>query len=237
MARARTSSCAKRASSIRPASSRSRRATSTSSGSYPAAVRRRRNSSRLRHLTPKRRSARSLGVPRGRAGPSPPLLRRPAIDRARRGPASPFPLAGRRPSGRAFDVLNGDDFVVIAERRESDGLADLSLDLVGHVGVLHEEHLRVLSPLPQLLPFVGEPCPTLLDQLHGHPHIQQASLLGDPLAIHDVEFRRAERRGAVCLPNLRPHSGSGYLLPLLYARLPPASPADAGMRLSGPGAP
>src|ERR687887_2565112 len=175
---------ANRPSSISPMSSRSARATSTSAGSKPTEHSRRRSSSRLRHRTPNRRSARSFAVPRGCLG----VFR--AI-RALRGPASPFPLTGRRPGGLALGLVHLDD-LVLTERGQPDGFADPPLDLDGDVHVFGQKRPGVLLPLTELVALVGEPCPALLDDLRGHPHIDEAALLGDPLSVHDVELGLSE---------------------------------------------
>src|ERR671912_1799292 len=84
------------------------------------------------------------------------------------------------PLGRVRVRLGGGG----GDGREADaelGL-DLLLDLAGQLGVVAEEVAGVLAALAELGALVGEPGPRLLDQADVHADIQQAPLLGDPLA-------------------------------------------------------
>src|SRR5215203_4237117 len=81
---------------------------------------------------------------------------------------------------------------------------DLLLDLAGELGVVAEEVAGVLATLAELVAVVGEPGPRLLDEADVHADVEQAPLLGDPLAVDDVELGRAERRGQLVLDHLGP---------------------------------
>src|SRR5215212_6104188 len=65
----------------------------------------------------------------------------------------------------------------------------------GHLVVLLEELLGVLATLPQPLVAVSEPGAGLLHHFVSYPHIEEATLPGDALAVHDVEEHLLERRG------------------------------------------
>ncbi len=61
--------------------------------------------------------------------------------------------------------------------RDPELLADLVLDLVGDVGVVAQERLRVLAPLADALVAVGEPGAALLDDLVLDPEVDQLARL------------------------------------------------------------
>src|SRR5262245_58134648 len=104
-------------------------------------------------------------------------------------------LTGRRLRRRRLGVLQDDRLVVdLVERGQPDGLADLPLDLVADVDVLGEELPGVLSTLSELVALVGEPGAGLLDDLEVDADVEERALLGDALAVHDVELALTERR-------------------------------------------
>src|SRR5918994_6790748 len=113
------------------------------------------------------------------------------------------------PLGRVRVRLGGGG----GDGREADaelGL-DLLLDLAGELGVVAEEVAGVLAALAELVAVVGEPGPRLLDEADVHTDIEQAPLLGDPLAVDDVELGRAERRGQLVLDYLGPGPVADHL--------------------------
>ena len=81
--------------------------------------------------------------------------------------------------------------------------------------MLGEELPGVLLALAELVALVGEPGAALLDELRVDAHVQEASLLGDPLAVDDVELGLPEGRRELILHDLRadprPH-GLGAVL-------------------------
>src|ERR1700733_5432770 len=73
-------------------------------------------------------------------------------------------------------------------------LANRALDLAGDVGIVLQELLGVLAPLPEALAFMAEPRARLLDHAGLDAEIDQFADLGDALAIHDVELDLLEGR-------------------------------------------
>src|SRR6266511_3423035 len=209
-ARSATNSRANRASSTKPACSRSSMAEPTSSGSTPARRSLRSSSARLRHRTAKSPRARSLADPRGGAAGSRRFLRVGPPG----GPAGPFPLTGRRPGGLLGGLFDESDLVAV-ERGHPNGGSHPALELQRDVLMIGEELLGVLPPLAELVTLVGEPGPALLDDLLGDAHVDQAALLGDALAVDDVELGQAERRGQLVLDHLHADPGSDHLAAVL----------------------
>src|SRR5215211_3142973 len=111
---------------------------------------------------------------------------------------------------------------------------DLLLDLAGQLGVVAEEVAGVLAALAELVAVVGEPGPRLLDQADVHADIQQAALLGDPLAVDDIELGRAERRGQLVLDHLGPGPVADHLRTVLQRLDPAHVEADRGVELQRP---
>ena len=77
--------------------------------------------------------------------------------------------------------------------------------------MLREELPGVLTPLAELLVLVGEPRPRLLHDLEIDTDVEQRALLGDALAVHDVELALAERRSHLVLDDLNPCAGADDL--------------------------
>src|SRR4029450_2726649 len=111
---------------------------------------------------------------------------------------------------------------------------DLLLDLAGELGVVAEEVAGVLASLAELVAVVGEPGPRLLDQADVHADIQQAPLLGDPLAVDDVELGGAERRGQLVLDHLGPGPVADHLGTVLQRLDAPHIQPDRGVELERP---
>src|SRR5512141_1447556 len=184
----------------------------TSSAANPARRSRISSSRRERGRTESRRSARSWQSS-GCFG-----------SREHRGPATlPSPSAGRHPGRLTFlrgalrrrlllilrDDEIGDDLdrglvALGAERGQAHRLAHLPLDLGRDVGVLGEELAGVLAALAELVALVGEPRAALADDLHVDADVEEAALLRDPEAVHDVELALAERRRDLVLDDLHP---------------------------------
>src|SRR5512133_3812925 len=111
---------------------------------------------------------------------------------------------------------------------------DLLLDLAGQLGVVAEEVAGVLASLAALVAVVGEPGPRLLDEADVHADVEQAPLLGDPLAVDDVELGRAERRGQLVLDHLGPGPVADHLRAVLQRLDPPRVQPDRGIELERP---
>src|SRR5437763_4124604 len=113
----------------------------------------------------------------------------------------------RRPS-----VVERDGLVEISElvsllRRDAVAVdADLGEDALGDLHhdlrVLAQEGLGVLTALTELLAFVGEPRPRLLDDAEIDTDVEQRTFAADALPIHDVELRLTERRRHLVLHDL-----------------------------------
>src|SRR6059058_1906798 len=99
--------------------------------------------------------------------------------------------------GELVSLLRHDAVAVDADLGE-DALGDLHHDL----RVLAQEGLGVLTALTELLAFVGEPRPRLLDDAEIDTDVEQRTFAADALPIHDVELRLTERRGHLVLHDL-----------------------------------
>src|SRR5512133_3098454 len=111
---------------------------------------------------------------------------------------------------------------------------DLLLDLAGELGVVAEEVAGVLAALAELVAVVGEPGPRLLDEADVHADVEQAPLLGDPLAVDDVELGGAERRGQLVLDHLGPGPVADHLRTVLQRLDAPHIQPDRGVELERP---
>src|SRR5687767_13211239 len=87
-------------------------------------------------------------------------------------------------------------------RPEAELGADANLDRLENDRVVFEELLDVLAPLAEAIATVGEPGAALFDDLPFDRQVEQVPLLRDPLAVHDVELRFAERRRDLVLDDL-----------------------------------
>src|ERR1700676_3581615 len=117
--------------------------------------------------------------------------------------------------------------------RRFERFADLGRDLVGDVGVLLEERLRVLAALADALLAVGVPRARLADDVALERDVDDRAHLRDPLAVGDVEFGHAERWRDLVLDDLDAGAraddvGSDlYLLELAHVE------PDRGVELQG----
>src|SRR5262252_1251005 len=87
---------------------------------------------------------------------------------------------------------------------EAGVLADCLLDLGRDLRILLQELLGILPALADALAAIGEPGPRLLNDSGLGAEIDELAGLRDALAIHDVEFDDAERRGHLVLHHLHP---------------------------------
>src|SRR4030067_435195 len=84
----------------------------------------------------------------------------------------------------------------------AESLADLPLDLDGHLRVLLQELLGVLASLADARLSKREESPTLPDHPHFRSHVQEAAFPGYPLVEHYVELRDSEGRCHLVLHHL-----------------------------------
>ena len=71
-----------------------------------------------------------------------------------------------------------------------------------------QELLGLLAALAEPRLAVVEPGAGLGDDVRGDADVQEAALLGDALAVHDVELGDAERRGDLVLDDLDAHAAA-----------------------------
>src|SRR5579862_1809596 len=71
--------------------------------------------------------------------------------------------------------------------RDTDGLANLLLDLDRHGGIFLEELARIVLALADLLALVGVPGAGFLDDAVVHAHLDDLALARDALVVEDVE--------------------------------------------------
>src|SRR6266545_883003 len=91
---------------------------------------------------------------------------------------------------------------------ETELAADLVLDRLAGRGIVLQELLDVLAPLAETLAAEREPRSALLDDLPIDGEIEQVPFLRDPLAVHHVELRFAERRRDLVLDDLHPRAAA-----------------------------
>src|SRR5688572_14940258 len=109
------------------------------------------------------------------------------------------------------------------------------------VGDLHhqlraggQEFLGLFPPLTQLLTLVGEPGARLLHDPELDTEIDDRPLPADALAVHDVELRLAEGRGALVLDHLDPGAVADHLRAVLQALDAADVEPDRGVELERP---
>src|SRR6056297_4173510 len=111
------------------------------------------------------------------------------------------------------------------------GGADLVLDRMGDLGMLLQEGLGVLAPLPDALVAVGEPRARLLDDTRLHPEVDKLASLRDALAVHDVELDLLERRGDLVLDDFHTGLVADHLVAVLDRADAADVEADRGIEL------
>src|SRR5215218_6879047 len=239
---------ARAASSTRPTRSSRSSVSATAAASNPRSSSRCRSSARVRALVVSSRRAAAWAA-------SADAARSPSSGAPPPGRTRLVPTDARRPTtisalAPALVGLGGSELVLVfglvgvgvgvgggggggGEADAQLGL-DLLLDLAGQLGVVAEEVAGVLAALAELVAVVGEPGPRLLDQADVHADIQQAALLGDPLAVDDIELGRAERRGQLVLDHLGPGPVADHLGAVLQRLDPPHVEPDRGVELERP---
>src|SRR3990170_3146245 len=104
------------------------------------------------------------------------------------------------------DLALFQDLVLIGAQ-QPELVLDLELDLGRDVGVLGEEHLGVLAPLPELVVAVDEPCAGLAHDVVVDGDVEQAALLGDAGPVLDIELGLFEGSRRLVLYYLDPDAG------------------------------
>src|SRR5690348_17262396 len=100
-------------------------------------------------------------------------------------------------------------------RHDARLLAHLDLDRISHLGMIPQELLGVLPPLPDPLAVVAEPRSGFLHHARLHAEIDQLADLADTLAVYDVELDLAEWRGQLVLHHFYARLVADHLLALL----------------------
>src|SRR3984957_16524503 len=98
-------------------------------------------------------------------------VRAVAVSRRRHSARACSSRDGSEVDGGGQDAVIGQ--VVGHYRTDATLFLDLLLDLVGHIGVLHQEVAGVLLALPQLLALIGEPRPGLTNEPLVNTHVDQ----------------------------------------------------------------
>src|SRR6266480_1904730 len=124
--------------------------------------------------------------------------------------------------------------VVFGEAGQTHRLADLPLDLVTQIDMLHEERARVLAPLAELLALVREPGAGLLDDLEVDTDVDHGAFLRDALAVHDVELALTEGGRDLVLHDLDPGPRANDVGPVLEVLDLADVQPDRGVELEGP---
>ena len=75
--------------------------------------------------------------------------------------------------------------------------ADLSLNVIGDLGVILQKLLGVVAALTQTDIAVVEPCTALLHDAQLDTHIDELAHFGDALTEHDIELGLTERRSTL----------------------------------------
>src|ERR1043165_5108806 len=79
---------------------------------------------------------------------------------------------------------------------------DRGLDLLRDIGIVLQERLRALAPLPDALAVIGEPGAGFFHDTRLDSEIDDLAHLGDTLAVHDGELDLLERRRELVLDHL-----------------------------------
>src|ERR1700677_100129 len=149
------------------------------------------------------RSLTSLGYPRFASWPdNSARVRDRAVSRRRHNARACSSRDGSEIDGGGQDIVTCG--VIGHNRANAKLLLDLLLDLVGHLGVLHQEAANILLTLAELLTLVGEPGTGLSDKALVHTHIDQRAFPADASAVEDVELGLLERRRDLVFDDLDP---------------------------------
>src|SRR5579885_3689439 len=100
--------------------------------------------------------------------------------------------------------------------------ADLLLDLTRRLAVALQVGARVVLALPDAIALVRVPRAGLLDDALRGAELDDLPFAGDPLAVHDLELRLAERRRDLVLH----HLDAGHVADDLIAVLDGADATD-----------
>src|SRR5271165_6769073 len=153
-------------------------------------------------------------------------------------PFKTAPAEGLLAPGRSFGCRGGSCFCVgsrrlrlLGDRSQTEGLADLGLELLADIGIFFEEVLGVLTPLPDAVTLVAEPRARLLYQVHVDGQIDQVAFVGNAFAVNDVELGFAEGRGRLVLDDLDLGAIADNLLAVLDRSNAPDVDADRGIEL------
>src|SRR5439155_5421568 len=92
--------------------------------------------------------------------------------------------------------------------------ADAVFDCLEHLGVVPEEELGVLAPLAEPLAAVREPGAGLLDDPFVDGEVEEIARARDAFAVHDVEFRFAERWRHLALDDLHARTAADHGVPV-----------------------
>src|ERR1700684_3223299 len=122
----------------------------------------------------------------------------------------------------AGENLFGDDAGILPDGR---------FDFCRDVGIGLEESFAVLATLADALAVVGEPGAGFFHDAGLDAEIDQFAVLGDALAIHDVEFDLLERRRQLVLDHLYAGLVADHLVALLDGADAADVEADRGIEL------
>ena len=111
--------------------------------------------------------------------------------------------------------------------------ADGLLEFGGDFRVFLEKGLGVLAALADALAVVAEPGAALLDDAGGDAEVEQLAVLGDALAVHDVELDHAEGRRQLVLHHLDPGLVADHVVALLDRADAADVEAHGGVELQG----
>src|SRR6266446_4687495 len=103
----------------------------------------------------------------------------------------------------------------IARHRNFQPLAQHIFQLVANVLVFLQEYPRILTPLAHALPAKADPRPALFQHALFDAQIKQVAFARTSFAVHDVEFRLAERRRHFVLHHLRARARAHHFVAFL----------------------
>src|SRR5450759_4418994 len=127
-------------------------------------------------------------------------------------------LGHRHGSGSIFVIVrrcSSDRSDEPARLGDLERLTDAALDAVAELRVVAQVVLRGLAALSEALLAAREPRAGLGDDAFLDTEVEQRTLLGDALAVHEVELGLAERRSHLVLDDLGAHPVADDVGPLL----------------------